>query len=107
MGNRNGDPPGDSMMAEALQQMVSDHPSGVPARQARKKRITFDLRPEIVEELRDCVVYAQYHGRPDITQTGLVERGLLLAIQELGLEFQVEHFPPRRDRRPRVGPPPL
>lgn len=73
----------------------------------QKTRFNVDLDRQLGEELRDAVVYAQYHGRPDITQTALVGRSIRIALDELKQELGVGSFPPRGGRSPRPGRPPV
>lgn len=61
----------------------------------RTRRLSLDLDAEVVEELRDAVVYLQRHGQPEVTQVGLVTDALVGQLDALREEHDLESFPPR------------
>ena len=73
------------------------------ARGRRTRRLSIDLDAELVEELRDAVVYLQRSGVPETTLAGLVAASIGEALQQLRTERGLERFPSRGPHQPKPG----
>lgn len=86
-------------------QPVDERPS--PTRDtapgSRTRRLSLDLDRELVEELRNAVVYFQRQGHPELTQVGLITSALESLLHELRQDHGFERFPSRGDTRPKPG----
>ena len=74
-----------------------------PSGRRARARLSVDLDADLVDELKDAVVYAQHRGQPELTQVALVETGLRQALEDLAADLGVEDFPSRGDNTPKPG----
>lgn len=77
--------------------------SRAPAPSSRTQRLSLDLDYELVEELRNAVVYLQRQGHPEITQVGMIASALDSLLRSLRQEHGYERFPARGATRPKPG----
>lgn len=81
------------------------HPrGGVPARRADRAKLTAEIAADVIEELRDAVVWLPRQG-VRATVAGVIEQALRAELARLREQYRGGRaFPPRRDA-PRVGRP--
>ena len=103
-------PPRRSAAAELVQspgQAAGDSRSGAGndagKRRGATQRISLDLPSDVVDELKDAVVYLQRSGHPEITQVGVVARAVRVELDEVRKRHGLERFPARGEHKPKPG----
>lgn len=67
------------------------------------QRIALDLPSDVVDELKDAVVYLQRNGYPEVTQVGVVADAVRVALGEVRKHHGLERFPARGEHKPKPG----
>lgn len=81
---------------------LAAEPASIPA--GRKRSLTVTLPPDLVEELRDAVVYLEQQGER-VVLAGLVELALNTELRRLRRSHDVgKRFPARGETSLRTGP---
>jgi hypothetical protein len=87
-----GEDPLDAFLPRQEREQAAPAPQ---ARAARKRPLTVTLPPELVDELRDAVVYLEQRGAR-VALAGLVEEALAAWLERLRASYDVgERFPHR------------
>lgn len=89
---------------DAVQAPPAPSPAAPASPSGRKRSLTVTLPPDLVEELRDAVVYLEQQGER-VVLAGLVETALTTELRRLRRGHDVgQRFPTRGGTNLRTGP---
>lgn len=89
---------------DAVQSPPTPQPASPASLSGRKRSLTVTLPPDLVEELRDAVVYLEQQGER-VVLAGLVETALTTELRRLRRGHDIdERFPARGGISLRTGP---